>query len=156
MKKRIQDVGRRFLKDGKIYGFMGLLFLSYYIAVRIRFHAFCPMVIVTGIPCPGCGMTRAVILLLLGEFQRSWNLNPLAAAWVFIALWFAFRRYWCGKSVTGLKYMIGCTLLAMVAVYIYRICTAFPSYPPMVYTRDNLIADYVPLYREWLGRMVIR
>lgn len=154
MKKRIQDMGERFLKDGKIYGLLLALLLAYYFMVRIRFHAFCPMVIVTGIPCPGCGMTRAVLLLLLGEFRRSWNLNPMAAVWIAIALWFGFRRYWCGKKVTGLKYMIGMTLIAMLLVYLYRMYTSFPSYPPIVYTKDNVLARYIPGYRQWLESII--
>ena len=33
----------------------------------------------TGLPCPGCGATRAVLSLLHGRFSAGFALNPLAA-----------------------------------------------------------------------------
>ncbi len=44
----------------------------------------CPMKRVTGIPCPGCGMTRAVRLLLHGDFAGATRMHPLV--WVVIPL----------------------------------------------------------------------
>lgn len=37
----------------------------------------CPTAGVLGIPCPGCGLTRATLLLLNGEFARALALHPL-------------------------------------------------------------------------------
>jgi len=144
------------LADGKIYILVILLFLLYYLMIRIRFHAFCPVVIITGFPCPGCGMTRAVLLFLLGEFKRSWNLNPMAAGWILFAIWFCYRRYWCGKKVIGWKYMVGVLLAAMMIIYVYRMINVFPAYPPMVYTRKNLVSDYVPAYGKWVESKIYK
>lgn len=33
----------------------------------------------TGLPCPGCGTTRAIVHLLLGEIVAAFAMNPLAA-----------------------------------------------------------------------------
>ena len=33
-----------------------------------------------GLPCPGCGLTRSVVLALHGHFLRSWNMAPGGAA----------------------------------------------------------------------------
>jgi hypothetical protein len=41
----------------------------------------CPFFVLTGIPCPGCGMVRAVIALITLRFADAWQLHPL----VFIA-----------------------------------------------------------------------
>ena len=38
----------------------------------------CPFFRVTGIPCPGCGLTRAVILLLKGELLASLRFHAFA------------------------------------------------------------------------------
>jgi hypothetical protein len=38
----------------------------------------------TGIGCPGCGLTRCFISLAHGEFVRAWSFNP--AGFVFFAL----------------------------------------------------------------------
>lgn len=37
----------------------------------------CPVKLVTGIPCPSCGTSRAVLLLLDGQFQAAMTANPL-------------------------------------------------------------------------------
>jgi hypothetical protein len=40
----------------------------------------CAMRVLTGLPCPGCGTTRAVTSLLHGRVLAALALNPLAAA----------------------------------------------------------------------------
>ena len=37
----------------------------------------CPMAGVLGIPCPGCGLTRATLALAHGDFQRAFSFHPL-------------------------------------------------------------------------------
>ena len=38
---------------------------------------FCPMATVLGIPCPGCGLTRATLALLRGDVRGALALHPL-------------------------------------------------------------------------------
>lgn len=38
----------------------------------------CPTWMVFHVPCPGCGLTRAVYALLCGDFALSWRFHPLA------------------------------------------------------------------------------
>lgn len=38
----------------------------------------CPLLALTGIPCPFCGMTRATIALGSGDLGRAFQLHPLA------------------------------------------------------------------------------
>ena len=33
---------------------------------------------VTSIPCPGCGMTRACLAILQGEFSTAWRYHPFS------------------------------------------------------------------------------
>lgn len=37
----------------------------------------CPILAFTGIPCPGCGITRAAKALLLLDFAGAWSWNPM-------------------------------------------------------------------------------
>lgn len=37
----------------------------------------CPFRLLTGLPCPGCGTTRAVGALLAGDLPEAWALNPV-------------------------------------------------------------------------------
>lgn len=148
MKKHIIACWKRILEDFIEYKWALAGILIYYICVRLRFHAFCPMVIVTGFPCPGCGMTRAVFFMLTGQIRRSWNLNPLAGGWILLAAWFLYRRYWCGKKVKEVKYIGILLIVAMIFIYIYRMINIFPSYAPMVYTKHNILSEIFEFYED--------
>ena len=45
----------------------------------------CPFLKVTGLPCPGCGMTRSCISLLRGDWAEVWRLNPFGP--LFAVFW---------------------------------------------------------------------
>ena len=55
----------------------------------------CPTAGLLGLPCPGCGLTRATLLLLQGEFAAALSFHPLViplAPMYFGALgWFALE-----------------------------------------------------------------
>jgi len=83
------------------FGFIVLLLWScLFCAVRLfgfsvdelmgHVHVFCPFKALTGIPCPGCGMTRAFLALAEFDFVGASHLNPfslpLFAFFVFSAL----------------------------------------------------------------------
>jgi len=48
----------------------------------------CPFLQVTGIPCPGCGLTRAMVLLLKGDLRASLRFHAFAPIFLlaFVAL----------------------------------------------------------------------
>jgi len=44
----------------------------------------CPFLRVTGLPCPGCGLTRACILLLQGDVQASVRFHAFAPFFIIL------------------------------------------------------------------------
>jgi hypothetical protein len=54
--------------------------------VRAAIPLFCPFKALTGIPCPGCGMTRALLSLAKGDFQGAFHFNPFSFFLVFMVL----------------------------------------------------------------------
>ena len=51
----------------------------------------CPLRILTGYPCPGCGGTRAMGSIALGQFDQAWSFNPLAFLVAIISIAWAVR-----------------------------------------------------------------
>jgi len=41
-------------------------------------HLPCLITLLTGHPCPGCGLTRAITQLWLGHFRQALEMNPLS------------------------------------------------------------------------------
>jgi hypothetical protein len=48
----------------------------------------CPLASTFGIPCPGCGLTRATLALLRGDVARALQIHPLV--WLLSPLFFGF------------------------------------------------------------------
>lgn len=149
MKKRIQFIWERIRNDVTSYRGVIAALLLYYAAARIIFHAFCPMVIATGLPCPGCGLSRAAWFLLTGQFDRAFSMHPMAVWWLLLIVYFGVKRYVTGRGVTKL-FLAALTVVCMatIVVYAYRMLTLFPDRPPMSYTGRNLLERWIPGYRR--------
>ena len=151
---RIEAAAKRLGKDLWDYRVGILVFAVYYAAVHLVFGAFCPMVMFTGLPCAGCGMTRAVFFLLAGQWERSWRMHPMAA---FVLLFLGYcmvMRYGLGRRIKGFKSCVAVLCLGLLGVYVYRMAVLFPNRPPYVYTAGNFLEKRFPFYREILHRLL--
>lgn len=149
----MKEIGKRIWTDVKNYYIGVIAFLIYSVVVRSIFHAFCPLLIMTGFPCAGCGMTRAMYCILTGQFARAMNLNPAAFFWL---LWFAFwviKRYILGRNSKWIMRMLAVVCIITFAIYLYRMITQFPSTPPMTFYRKNVLSKYSTFYRNLLQYM---
>ena len=54
-----------------------VLCLGVYVFLAYLLHIPCPFRYATGIPCPGCGMTRAYLLVFEGDFAGAFAMHPL-------------------------------------------------------------------------------
>jgi hypothetical protein len=58
-----------------------MLVLTGFVAVAAAIVAFrvptCPTALFLGVPCPGCGLTRATLLLLSGDVAGALRMHPL-------------------------------------------------------------------------------
>jgi hypothetical protein len=66
--------------------------------------SFCPFKVATGLPCPGCGMTRSAVALLHGDFGASLYYHPLGVVIVLAAVAVALLdawRWWQERHETG-------------------------------------------------------
>lgn len=138
------------MTDVKEYGMAVVALLIYTVVVNLVFRAFCPLVIFTGFPCPGCGITRASVCLLAGRWGQAWRLNPVVFPVMAAAVYFAVNRYLLGKRARGFKWMIGAILVLLLVVYGIRMYLYFPERVPYIYTHDNILARMFPFYGRFL------
>ncbi len=101
---------------------------------------------VTGIPCPGCGMTRAHLAALRLDFPSAffyhplWFLPiPLAAVQLFFPGGIFRERKWNNALAVLL-------LILVLAVYAVRMVLYFPDTPPMEYQADSLVGWLLTLF----------
>lgn len=59
-----------------------LLIAYLYLGDRFHFHINCPIKELTGLYCPGCGITRMLTSILQLDFYQAFRYNPL----IFISL----------------------------------------------------------------------
>ncbi|SDB40914.1 DUF2752 domain-containing protein [Butyrivibrio sp. INlla16] len=145
-REKMALIKNRIKEDIRHNGLPILVIVFAWFAVTLIFHRFCPMVIVTGFPCPGCGMTRALISFITLHPIRAMQYNPSYPFWIVVLIIGAYQRYVQGKSFNSLKYpliIVGCIT---IGVYVWRLTHSFPSTEPMVYTHQNVLAYIYPEY----------
>ena len=106
----------------------------------------------TGLPCPGCGLTTAAKSLLHGEISASLKYHPLWPAVVVAAAVYLFRNRIkiCGKLHNG-KYFYISLLVAFLALFVVRLLLYFPNGPyPMVITNHSLYHTITNLFTRYL------
>ena len=153
MKEKAKAVLKRMGKDIRQYKWAVPAFLIYYVVIKTIFHAFCPFLILTGLPCPGCGTTRALAFIFMGQPGRAWRMNPCAFLWVLFGIYFFYKRYVRGEAVKGAVKLLAAMAALMILVYMYRLATEFPGYPPMTFRRDNILNRIFPFYNDLLRQL---
>lgn len=142
----------RFAADVKQYGAAVAAVVLYMLVTRLVFHAFCPLVIFCGVPCPGCGVTRAAGLFLTGRWAAAWQMNPMIFPIAAAAVYFGWNRYIIGRRAAGIKAIVVSLLILMIAVYGVRMYLYYPNRVPCIYTEDNMLAHIWETYRKTVGR----
>ncbi len=78
----------------------------------------CPILYITGISCPGCGMTRACFQLLQLDFSGAFQCHPLYCTLPILALLLVFYK----KIPKALLYStLGILFLLFLIVYVLRL-----------------------------------
>lgn len=80
----------------------------------------CPIDAVTGVACPGCGMTRACVALARGEWANAWSLHPFSFLLVALALAVAAAPDATRRGVQAMPRVLrtAAVTLAIVAVLV--------------------------------------
>lgn len=118
--------------------YRGILLAAGYVgAANLLRIPVCPMVLLTGLPCPGCGMTRAAVLFFQGHWLAAWRMHPFFYVLLALAAAAAFSRYVLGRGAAQMKAAAVVFLVLAVVFYGYRMARDFPDREPMVYFSHN-------------------
>jgi len=133
------------MSNTRFYSIVGILLLTGYCWLTWNvladgadsFHpTVCLFKEATGLPCPSCGTTRALLLLTHGKFSESYLLNPfgffLAAGLMILPFWLTFDlvakrtsfRHWYVQTerfFSGSRWMIASSVAIVIANWIWNI-----------------------------------
>jgi hypothetical protein len=86
----------------------------------------CPIYSVSGMPCPGCGLSRAMALLIQGHWQAAFDMHAFAPILLFAVMFFAVtaampRRLQQSvlQRVADVERRTGIMIIVMVAMFAY-------------------------------------
>lgn len=134
------DAVRLFYNDIKTAKWAIMMIIAYFVIFRRFLYSMCPMVVVTGFPCPACGLTRAGFRVLHLDLAGAWRIHPFIYPIIVLILVFCVRRYILQKkNMEMLKWCVIIVMIGMILFYIWRMIRYFPGEPPMSYYYHNLL-----------------
>ena len=86
---------------------------------------------VIGVPCPSCGMSRAITEVINGDIIKAFKFHPLV--WLpFVVMFFLIlkRKYF--------KFILIIAITLLMTVYILRMSFLFPNVEPMKYNEKAI------------------
>jgi hypothetical protein len=88
----------------------------------------CPFHATTGVPCPGCGMTRACAALARGDLATAWHHHPFSFALVALAAAVAFlpakvRSGWRAIHPRVRTGILAGTIVLILGLWVHRLGT---------------------------------
>lgn len=137
----MKSILSRITKDIKECRIAILAFAGYMLLSTLFFHEVCPQLIVTGLPCPGCGLTRAGVLLLQGRFLDAFHMHAFIYVWFAFALYFLYNHYIRQRRIKYGMQIIIVLILAMLIYYICRMVMYFPEREPMIWSKHTSLID---------------
>ncbi len=122
-----------------------LLSILAVVLVYVIFHLVgigCPIKFVTGVSCPGCGMTRAYLALLRLDFAGAFHYHPL-----FLLPAIAVVMYYFKARIPGKLYKIWLFTLIGLFSIIYLLRIMDPEDTVVVFRpQDGVIYKIVKLF----------
>lgn len=91
---------------------------------------------VTGVPCPSCGMSRAIIAFINGDIINAFKFHPLFWLPFILFVLIVFKRKFFKQII------IGAIILTMI-VYIFRMAMFFPDIEPMKYNEKSILNQII-------------
>ena len=128
-----------------------LIIVGYSVFAGFFLGSSCLLASTTGLPCPGCGSTRAFVALIRGDVAGSLRYHPLlipslVVICVYIVTWFKTDRVprWMEITLIAL-------VAALLALYALRMILMFPRSAPMNYNDQAILPRLIRLFAPRSG-----
>lgn len=132
-----------------------LFVLVVYVFITLKlFHSLCPFVIMTGIPCPACGLTRAGIAFLKGDFSGACSYNWTIFLWILLAIYAFTTRYIFEKRNHII--FLGTVVISIIMMIYYMLrIMGMTKYPMASVSYDGLFPIKIILqaFIEFIKRL---
>lgn len=86
----------------------------------------CPVQHFTGVPCPGCGLSRAAMALLRLDFDAAFRYHPMVFVLPPVVLYAPFGKKPLLGSKTRERVLLWGTMALWTAVWVWRLITHDP------------------------------
>ena len=137
--KELNKDGQQNNKNSIMTLFLLASFGIYCVALYTLTGGLCVFRGLLGIPCPGCGGSRAILYLAKGNLQKCLELNP-SAPLVFLCLLNEIRVSYFkrgNKKLAGI--LLSVSIIISLILYIVRMKLYFPYREPYVIYPDSLL-----------------
>lgn len=110
----------------------GSAFVAYFDPSKASFFPVCPLYVLTGIACPGCGLTRGFHALFHGDIVTAIDFNALVPVWavifgyVFVSLVLMAVR---GKGLPMWPTRPGFLWTFMIVLLAFGVVRNIPAWP---------------------------
>lgn len=111
---------------------------SYVIIASLFSSTICVFKTITGLPCPGCGLTRSYLSFFRGDIINAFKYHPLFLLPVILIINLIYNKVKINKFIINEKVVI-CFIVIFLTVYVLRMIMFFPHYPPMDINYNGII-----------------
>lgn len=117
----------------------GIIIIGLAVLAWILVSPGCILREITGLPCPGCGMTRALLLLLHGDLMGAWQMHPLF--WVpplLFSVALVLTIFAPNKLAKWIRPCGFAIVTLFIVVYLVRMFLFFPNQEPLTYLEESI------------------
>ena len=132
MSEKSSNIERILAAAGILAAAIGAFVLRYFNPITAGFFPVCPLYAMTGIACPGCGLTRGFHALFHGDVLTALHFNALLPVYAFIIGYSFLSMFLVAMRGRGLSFRVFSPFVLwgfLVVSIIFALVRNLPFYP---------------------------